>query len=135
MDFPLKIAAFPLKIADFFIENYRREKIVDFLMKIVDSFTAENGYGKNKIDAIRQRLTHSSFFTAVCPARGDARVTGETVLRHPSADERPASPVREAIAIHPEDPTHIETAHSQALHTSVDQTESTHRTEMLDATD
>ena len=52
------------------------------------------------------------------------------------ADERPASPVREATAIHPEDPTHIETtAHSQALHPSVDQTESTHRTEILDATD
>ena len=51
------------------------------------------------------------------------------------AGERPASPVREAIAIHPEDPTHIATAHSQALHTSVDQTESTHRTDMLDATD
>ena len=51
------------------------------------------------------------------------------------ADERPASPVREAIAIHPEDPTHIETAHSQGLHTSVDQTESTHRTDILDATD
>ena len=52
------------------------------------------------------------------------------------ADERPASPVREATAIHPEDPTHIETtAHFQALHPSVDQTESTHRTDMLDATD
>ena len=52
------------------------------------------------------------------------------------ADEGPASPVREATAIHPEDPTHIETtAHSQALHPSVDQTESTHRTEILDATD
>ena len=51
------------------------------------------------------------------------------------ADERPASPVREATAIHPEDPTHLETAHSQAPYTSVDQTESTHRTEMLDATD
>ena len=51
------------------------------------------------------------------------------------ADERPASPVREAIAIHPEDHTHIETAHFQALHTSVDQSDSTHRTEMLDATD
>ena len=51
-------------------------------------------------------------------------------------DERPASPVREATAIHPEDSTHIETtAHSQALHPSVDQTESTHRTEVLDATD
>ena len=51
------------------------------------------------------------------------------------ADERPASPVREAIAIHPEDHTHIETAQFQALHTSVDQSDSTHRTEMLDATD
>ena len=52
------------------------------------------------------------------------------------ADEKPASPVREATAIHPEDPTHIETtAHFQALHPSVDHTESTHRTEMLDATD
>ena len=50
-------------------------------------------------------------------------------------DERPASPVREAIAIHPEDHTHLETAHFQALHTSVDQPDSTHRTEMLDATD
>ena len=51
------------------------------------------------------------------------------------ADERPASPVREAIAIHPEDPTHKEEAHFPVLHPSVDQTESTHRTDILDATD
>jgi hypothetical protein len=43
--------------------------------------------------------------------------------------------VREAIAIHLEDPTHREDAHFQVLHPSVDQTESTHRTDMLDATD
>ena len=51
------------------------------------------------------------------------------------ADERPASPVREAIAIHPGDPTHREEAHFPVLHPSVDQTESTHRTDILDATD
>ena len=51
------------------------------------------------------------------------------------ADERPASPVREAIAIHPGDPTHREEAHFPVLQPSVDQTESTHRTEFLDATD
>ena len=51
------------------------------------------------------------------------------------ADERPASPVREAIAIHPEDPTRRETAHFQVLHPSVDQTESTHRIDMVDTTD
>ena len=51
------------------------------------------------------------------------------------AGERPASPVREAIAIHPGDPTHREEAHFPVLQPSVDQTESTHRTEMLDATD
>ena len=51
------------------------------------------------------------------------------------ADERPASPVREAIAIHPEDPTHREEAHFPVLHPSVDQTGSTHRTEVIDVTD
>ena len=51
------------------------------------------------------------------------------------ADERPASPVREAIAIHPGDPTHREEAHFPVLHQSVDQTESTHRTDMVDDTD
>ena len=51
------------------------------------------------------------------------------------ADERPASPVREATAIHPEDPTHREEAQFSVLHPSVDQTESTHRTEILDTTD
>jgi hypothetical protein len=51
------------------------------------------------------------------------------------ADERPASPVREAIAIHPGDPTHREEAHFPVLQPSVDQTESTHRTDILDATD
>ena len=50
------------------------------------------------------------------------------------ADERPASPVREAIAIHPGDPTHREEAHFPVLQPSVDQTESTHRTDILDAT-
>ena len=49
--------------------------------------------------------------------------------------ERPASPVREAIAVHPEDPTHREEAHLPVLHPSVDQTESTHRTALLDPTD
>jgi hypothetical protein len=51
------------------------------------------------------------------------------------ADERPASPVREAIAIHPGEPTHREEAHFPVLQPSVDQTESTHRTDILDATD
>ena len=51
------------------------------------------------------------------------------------AGERPASPVREAIAIHPGDPTHREEAHFPVLHQSVDQTESTHRTDIVDATD
>ena len=51
------------------------------------------------------------------------------------ADERPASPVREATAIHPEDPTHREEAHFPVLHQSVDQTESSHRIALLDATD
>ena len=51
------------------------------------------------------------------------------------AGERPASPVREAIAIHPGDPTHREEAHFPVLQPSVDQTESTHRTDILDATD
>ena len=51
------------------------------------------------------------------------------------ADERPASPVREAIAIHPGDPTHREEAHFPVLHQSVDQTESTHRTDIVDDTD
>ena len=51
------------------------------------------------------------------------------------ADERPASPVREATAIHPEDPTHREDARFHVLHPSVDQTDSTHTTDILDATD
>ena len=51
------------------------------------------------------------------------------------ADGRPTSPVREAIAIHPEDPTYREEAHFPVLHPNVDQTESTHRTEVFDATD
>ena len=51
------------------------------------------------------------------------------------AGERPASPVREAIAIHPGDPTHREEAHFSVLQPSVDHTESTHRTDILDATD
>ena len=50
-------------------------------------------------------------------------------------DERPASPVREALAIHTEDPAHREEAHFAVLHPNVDQTESTHRTDILDATD
>ena len=51
------------------------------------------------------------------------------------ADGKPTSPVREAIATHPEDPTHREEAQFSVLHPSVDQTESTHRTEILDTTD
>ena len=51
------------------------------------------------------------------------------------AGERPASPVREAIAIHPGAPTHREEAHFPVHQPSVDQTESTHRTDILDATD
>ena len=51
------------------------------------------------------------------------------------ADGKPTSPVREAIATHPEDPTRREEAHFSVLHPSVDQTESTRRTEILDATD
>ena len=50
-------------------------------------------------------------------------------------DERTASPVREAPAIHTEDPAHREEAHFPVLHPNVDQTESTHRTDILDATD
>ena len=50
-------------------------------------------------------------------------------------DERTASPVREAPAIHTEDPAHREEAQFPVLHPSVDQTESTHRTDILDATD
>ena len=50
-------------------------------------------------------------------------------------DERTASPVREAPAIHTEDPAHREEAHFAVLHPNVDQTESTHRTDILDATD
>ena len=50
-------------------------------------------------------------------------------------DERRASPVREAPAIHTEDPAHREEAHLPVLHPNVDQTESTHRTDILDATD
>ena len=67
---------------------------------------------------------------------GEECAEQETDFPGIGTDERPASPVREATAIHPEDPTHIETtAHSQALHPSVDQTDSTPRTEILDATD
>ena len=51
------------------------------------------------------------------------------------ADERPASPVPEAIAIPQGDPTQREEAHFHVLHPSVDQTESTHRNDILDATD
>ena len=51
------------------------------------------------------------------------------------ADGKPTSPVREAIATHPEDPTHREEAYFPVLRPSVDQTESAHRTELLDATD
>ena len=51
------------------------------------------------------------------------------------AGERPASPVREAIAIHPGDPTHREQAHFPVLQPSVDQTESTQRNDILDDTD
>ena len=50
-------------------------------------------------------------------------------------DERRASPVREAPAIHTEDPAHREEAHLPVLHPNVDQTECTHRTDILDATD
>ena len=45
------------------------------------------------------------------------------------ADGRPISPVREANAIYPEEPTHREEAEFPALLPSVDQTESTHRTD------
>jgi hypothetical protein len=48
---------------------------------------------------------------------------------------RHTSPVREAIASHPEDLTHREEAHFPVLHPGVDQTESTHSTEALDTTD
>ena len=51
------------------------------------------------------------------------------------ADGRPTSPVREAIAIHPEDPTHRGEAHFPVLHLSVDQPEISHRIALLDATD
>jgi hypothetical protein len=59
----------------------------------------------------------------------------ETYFPGLGADERPASPMREAIAIHPGDPTHREEAPFPVLHPSVDQTESTHRTDIVDATD
>ena len=59
----------------------------------------------------------------------------EAVFPGIGTDERPASPVREAPAIHTEDPAHREEAHLPVLHPNVDQTESTHRTDILDATD
>ena len=45
------------------------------------------------------------------------------------ADGRPISPVREANAIYPEEPTHSEEADFPAFLPCVDQTESTHRTD------
>ena len=66
---------------------------------------------------------------------GEECAEQETDFPGIEAGERPASPVREAIAIHPGDPTHREEAHFPVLHQSVDQTESTHRTDIVDATD
>ena len=62
----------------------------------------------------------SVFITAFYPARGVARGQGGNGSATP--------PV-------PGEPTHREEAHFPVLHPRVDQTESTHRTDILDATD